>query len=58
LLAFAVLIGLTRIALSGHYPVDVTGGAMIGGLTTLLVVAYWLFPRLADLEQGAQGSGG
>lgn len=54
LLAFAVLVGLTRIAVSGHYPVDVTGGAFIGGLVTLLVISYWLLPRLAKLEQTRQ----
>ncbi len=56
ILAFAVLIGLTRIALSAHYPVDVTGGAFIGGLTTLLVVRYWLFPRLEICEQTRAGN--
>ena len=46
---FAVLVGLTRIALYEHYPLDVVSGAFIGGLASLLTIRLWLLPRLHRL---------
>lgn len=53
-LAFALFVGFTRIALAKHYPVDVVGGAFIGGAVSLAVIYWWLLPRLKRKEQGGE----
>ncbi len=50
LLAFALSVGLTRVALSMHYPVDVIAGASLGGLVAILVLRYWM--NIASATQG------
>jgi len=50
-LGFAAAVGLTRIALAEHYPLDVIAGAFIGGAASLLVIHWWVLPRLRRLEQ-------
>jgi undecaprenyl-diphosphatase len=41
LLAFAVLIGFSRIYIGVHYPLDVVIGALIGISSALLVLMLW-----------------
>lgn len=49
-LAFAAFNGVLRIALAKHYPVDVLGGVLLGGLAALLVLHLWVIPRLQRFE--------
>jgi membrane-associated phospholipid phosphatase len=46
-MAFALFNGILRIALNKHFPLDVLGGAIIGGSVALLVWRYWVNPRLS-----------
>lgn len=46
-LAWAVALGLSRLALAKHYPSDALAGALIALAASLIVVRYWLLPRLA-----------
>lgn len=46
-LAWAVALGLSRLALAKHYPSDTLAGALIALVASLIVVRYWLLPRLA-----------
>jgi len=38
---FAILIGISRLAIGAHYPSDVVGGAVVGVLSTWMVIRYW-----------------
>ncbi len=44
--AWAVALGLSRLALAKHYPSDALVGALIAVLTSWAVVRWWLVPRL------------
>lgn len=39
--SWAALVGISRVAVGVHFPSDVLGGAMIGMLVALLVIAAW-----------------
>jgi membrane-associated phospholipid phosphatase len=51
--AWAVSLGLTRLAVAKHYPSDALAGAAIALVMSLLVVRYWLLPRLASVRPAA-----
>lgn len=38
--------GTLRVLLAKHFPLDVLGGVLIGGITCLAVWQYWILPRL------------
>lgn len=38
---FALTIGISRIAITAHYPSDVLGGALTGILSVFLILHYW-----------------
>ena len=42
----AVFNGALRVILAKHFPLDVLGGVVIGGITSLGVWRYWILPRL------------
>jgi undecaprenyl-diphosphatase len=44
---YAVLIGMSRVVVSSHYPSDVIGGALLGGFGALLVRNWFAERRLA-----------
>jgi membrane-associated phospholipid phosphatase len=44
--AWAVALGMSRLALAKHYPSDAVAGAVIAVTVSVLVVRYWLLPRL------------
>lgn len=44
--AWAVALGLSRLALAKHYPSDALAGALIAVLVSMAVVRWWLIPRL------------
>jgi membrane-associated phospholipid phosphatase len=44
----AVFNGALRVILAKHFPVDVLGGVMIGGLTSIVVWRLWILPRLTE----------
>lgn len=54
-LAFAALNGVLRIALAKHYPVDVLGGVLLGGVVAVLVLRLWVVPRLRRFDAQAAG---
>jgi membrane-associated phospholipid phosphatase len=43
---FAIIIVLSRVVISAHYPSDVLAGAVIGGLSALLVRDWFAARRL------------
>lgn len=51
IISFAVFMGFTRIALAQHFPYDVIVGAVIGTGVSILVVYYWLLPRLRLIDR-------
>jgi undecaprenyl-diphosphatase len=48
--AWAVTIGLTRVALAVHYPSDVLAGALIGGMVSLATLYLEVLPRCDRLQ--------
>ena len=52
-LAWAALVALSRVGVGVHYPSDIAGGAVIGTIVALAIIALWTaiqsryFPRLA-----------
>lgn len=52
-LAWAVALGLSRLALAKHYPSDALAGAAIAVAASLVVLRYWVQPRLARAPLGA-----
>jgi membrane-associated phospholipid phosphatase len=44
----AVFNGALRVILAKHFPVDVLGGVMIGGLTSIVVWRLWILPKLTE----------
>lgn len=38
---FAVLIGVSRLAIGAHYPSDIIAGAVLGVVSTLMLIRYW-----------------
>lgn len=38
---FAILIGISRLAIGAHYPSDIMGGAVVGLISTLILLRYW-----------------
>jgi len=51
IISFALVMGLTRIALAKHFPYDVIAGAVIGTGVSFLVCYFWLFPRLRLIDR-------
>ena len=49
-LVWAVALAMSRLALAKHYPSDALAGAAIVLVVCVLVVRYWLVPRLARLR--------
>lgn len=45
-IAWAVALGLSRLALAKHYPSDALAGALLALVACYLVLRYWLLPRL------------
>ena len=39
--AWAALVALSRVFVGVHYPSDILGGALIGGISALMIVATW-----------------
>jgi undecaprenyl-diphosphatase len=55
-LVWAVALSMSRLALAKHYPSDALFGAVIAVAACLVVLRYWLLPRLARLRgMGAIG---
>ena len=52
--AWALLVGLSRVAVGVHYPSDVAGGAAVGALLALGVVGLW---RLIERRFFPSGQG-
>jgi membrane-associated phospholipid phosphatase len=48
---WAAALGLSRLAVAKHYPSDALAGAVIAITVSVLVVRYWLLPRLAAVQQ-------
>lgn len=53
MLAFAIVIGFSRVVVGAHYPTDALGGALVGTLGAYLVRNFfasrgWVFRRLPD----------
>lgn len=51
-LAWAVALALSRLALAKHYPSDALAGAVIAVVASLVVLRYWLVPRLERAPAG------
>ena len=49
----AVALAMSRLALAKHYPSDALAGAVIALAASLVVLRYWLWPRLARAPLGA-----
>ncbi len=48
---WAVALGLSRLALAEHYPSDALASTVIALSVSILVVRYWLLPRLSRVKQ-------
>jgi undecaprenyl-diphosphatase len=44
-LIMAAIVGYSRIYVGEHYPLDVLGGALLGGICTLLIMMSWVIVR-------------
>jgi membrane-associated phospholipid phosphatase len=51
LFTLAGFVGLTRVLLAKHYPTDVIGGALLGGMVSFAVLYWYVLPRLRDVTQ-------
>lgn len=49
-IVWAAALGLSRLAVAKHYPSDALAGAAIALTVSMLVVRYWLLPRLAAVR--------
>lgn len=49
--AWAAALALSRLAVAKHYPSDALAGAVIALAVSVLVVRYWLLPRLAAVKR-------
>ena len=56
-LGWALALALSRLALAKHYPSDALAGALIALLASIVVVRYWLQPRLMRLPSAARTRG-
>jgi membrane-associated phospholipid phosphatase len=52
-LVWAGALALSRLALAKHYPSDALAGAVIAVVASLVVLHYWLLPRLGRAPLGA-----
>ncbi len=52
-LAWAAALAMSRLALAKHYPSDALAGAVIAVVASLVVLHYWLLPRLGRAPLGA-----
>jgi len=52
-LVWAAALALSRLALAKHYPSDALAGAVIAVAASLVVLRYWLLPRLGRAPLGA-----
>ena len=51
-ITWAAAVGLSRLAVAKHYPSDALTGAVIAVGVSMLVLRYWLLPRLTRLRGG------
>jgi membrane-associated phospholipid phosphatase len=52
-LVWAAALALSRLALAKHYPSDALAGAVIAVAASLVMLRYWLLPRLGRAPLGA-----
>jgi len=52
-LVWAAALAMSRLALAKHYPSDALAGAVIAVAASLVVLRYWMLPRLARPSFGA-----
>lgn len=52
-LAWATALALSRLALAKHYPSDAIAGAVIAVAASLVILRYWLLPRLKSTPLSA-----
>ena len=50
---WAVALAMSRLALAKHYPSDALAGAVMAVVASLIVLRYWLLPRLGRARLGA-----
>lgn len=55
LFVLAIMVGLTRVMLSKHYPFDVIGGAVIGGMISMAVLYLYVLPHIRKFSQHENG---
>jgi membrane-associated phospholipid phosphatase len=56
-LAVAIGCGFTRVASGAHYPSDVLAGAVVGGLTAVVIAPTLLTSRRTKVRSGHQQGG-
>jgi undecaprenyl-diphosphatase len=52
-LAWAAALAMSRLALAKHYPSDALAGAAIAVAASLVILQYWVLPRLGRAPLGA-----